>query len=97
MDKNWKRMERKVAGDLGGKRVIEKGYNLEDVSHPIFSIECKTRKKLPASLESWYNQAKTNAPKGKIPVVVLHETGKRRKNDFVVLKYEDFRDLCGDL
>ncbi len=86
----WKQHERRVAGRLGGQRVGNRGTNTEDVEHPTLSIECKHRKELPGWLKDAIAQAHTNAPAGKLPIVVLHELGQRSDNDMVVLRLADF-------
>jgi hypothetical protein len=52
--KDWKACERRVAALLGGRRVLVSGRtrgDRPDVEHPTLSIECKSRKKLPAWME----------------------------------------------
>jgi len=61
-----------------------------DVLTDKFSIECKSRKAFVAV--SWYDQAKKNS-KNKIPLLVVHVTGKQYKNDLVILSIQDFKSL----
>jgi len=86
-----KRTERAIAKRLGGKRVGILGR--EDVSHPVFSIECKSVSRFVG--EKWFLQAVRNCEKGKIPAVIVHITGQHHKNDYVILKLKDFEDLLG--
>jgi len=55
-----KATERAVAKRIGGKRVGILGA--EDVSHPLFSIEVKSRKAFVAG--DWMAQAVRNCPEG---------------------------------
>lgn len=42
-------------------------------------------------------QARTNAPAGRLPVVVLHRVWSRHDNDLVVLRLADFEEWFGGL
>lgn len=87
---NWKRFERRVAEKFGGERIPITGRKELDIRHPIYGIECKYRKSLPAWLfKDAVGQAVTGSEKsGKIPVVVL---GEYNKSDmYVITKIEDF-------
>jgi hypothetical protein len=86
-----KRTEKIVAKRLGGKRVGILGK--EDVSHPIFSIECKSVSRFVG--EKWFMQAIRNCEQGKIPAVVVHLVGQHYKNDYVIIRMKDFEDLLG--
>lgn len=88
----WKLHERRVAQHLGGKRVGCTGRNTEDVCHEWMSIECKHKKALPNWLKDAIAQAKRNGAADKLPVVVLHELGKKSADDLVVIRMSDFRD-----
>lgn len=92
----WKKHERRVAAKLNGQRVGNSGRNTEDVSHTWLSIECKSRKSLPAWLKTAMTQARTNADEGKLPIVVLHELNKQSANDLVVIRMADFQEWFGD-
>ena len=89
----WKAHERSWVS-IGAKRTPFSG---EDCSHPIFSIECKQRtgRNYPKTLRKWFEQAKRNAPVGKVPLLAVHLTGERRKEDLVILRRGDFEDLFG--
>jgi hypothetical protein len=88
-----RKIQSKVAKTLGGKSVgtIEP----QDVSHPIFSIEVKHRKKFLGL--TFMNQAVKNCPEGKIPLTVVHVLNQRSKYDLVSMRMCDFIDLLGDL
>lgn len=95
----WKEAEKGVAELLGGERVSNTALGLRssDVEAGAYSVEVKSRKALPAWLESAVGQAHRNAPAGKLPMVVLHKTGQRRVNDLVVLRLGEFIEWFGDL
>jgi hypothetical protein len=84
-----KRAERAVATMLGGKRVGIMGG--EDVQHEVYSIEVKSRKS--HSVFSWFRQCINNNKDKKIPMLVLHEHGKRHENDLVCLSMKDFIEV----
>ncbi len=84
-----KAVEKYLAKRLGAKRIGILGA--EDLSHPIFSYEIKSRKSFVAL--SWMNQAKRNAPEGKIPIVVFHQKFTEHNQDLVFLKLTDWEDL----
>lgn len=89
--KRGKNIERAIAKQVDGKRVGVLGK--EDISHSLFSIESKGRKKFVAT--SWIEQAYKNAPKDKdgnllkIPCIVVHVHHQRYDNAIVgiELKY----------
>ena len=91
--KDWKACERRVAELLGGKRIPVSGRtrgDCPDIEHPTLSIECKSRKKLPAGIEDAMKQAEASAKDGRVPVVVLHQDCARYSESLVVLRLEDF-------
>lgn len=89
-----KRHERTVAKLLGGKRIGILGK--EDVEHPKFSVECKSRQEIPKWFSDFWKQAVDNCEEGKIPLLVIHETQKRYKDDWVVIRMEDFLEVLND-
>lgn len=94
----WKIAERAIAAMLGGERVSNTalGLRIADVETHAYSVEVKTRKALPAWLLSAVAQAHRNCTAGKLPLVVLHQTGQRRVNDLVVVRLGEFRDWFGE-
>jgi hypothetical protein len=81
--------EREVAKILGGKRVGIMGG--EDISHPDYSIEVKSRQSFVA--KKWMEQAKRNSKGGKIPLVVVHAGNTPHATDLVLLNIEDFKKI----
>jgi len=96
-DKNWKRMERRVAKKLGGKRNPLSGsmsrHTAGDVIHDRFYVECKYRKNF--SIYKWFDDVKKKASRErKIPALVLKE--KNRHGELVVLQLDDFSGLVSE-
>lgn len=92
-DKLWKASERRVAALLGGTRVPVSGRargDNPDVSHRLLSTEVKMRTKLPALYASAMKQAQASAKEGEVPVVVMHEKGKRYDEALVMFRMKDF-------
>ena len=87
-----KRLERKIAERLGGKRTGVLGG--EDVLHIYYSIECKSRDKLPKWFDNFWKQTLANCEEGKTPLLVIHQTNKNHDDDFVVIKLSDFESFC---
>ncbi len=83
--KTWKEHERRIAKLFGGRRVGPAGTATEDVEHPLYAIECKLRKRLPGWIKDAVAQAVGAAKRNKLPLVVLHETGRHWQNDLVVI------------
>ena len=93
--KDWKACERRVAELLGGRRVPVSGRtrgDCPDIEHPYLSIECKSRKKLPAWIEDAMNQAEASAKDGRVPVAVLHQDRAPYAESLVVLRLDDFAE-----
>ena len=91
--KDWKACERRVAELLGGKRVPVSGRtrgDCPDIEHPTLSIECKSRKKLPAWIEDAMKQAEASAKNGQMPIAVLHQDGRKYRDSFIVCRLSDF-------
>ena len=88
-----KRAERALSKKLGCKRLGILGE--EDLQHPTFSFEVKSRKTFVAA--KWYAQAIRNCSKGKTPAVIVHVHGKRHNDDFVIMRVSDFQDWLGKI
>jgi hypothetical protein len=98
MSKTWKNVERAIAEKLGGQRMSNHALGLRtpDVESPWLSVEVKHRKALPLWIKEAMTQAETNGDEAKLPLVVLHEKGRRHDNDLVVLRLGDFVDWFGE-
>jgi len=83
-----KSLERYVAKLFGGERLGLIGG--EDVRLSHFSVECKERERLPASIKIWYRQAKEYAG-DRIPMVYLHELNRPHEEDLIVIRAKDIR------
>lgn len=81
-----KNAERAVAKHLAGKRIGILGK--EDIETDKFSVEVKSRGRFVA--ESWMTQAEKNCSQEKLPIVVVHITGRRHESDYVIMKLGNF-------
>jgi len=79
-----KRLEGRRTGVLGG----------EDITHPLLSIEVKTRARFAG--ERFMAQAKRHC-NGKIPAVIVHIKNRSHDHDLVMLELRDFEDLFGKI
>lgn len=87
-DKTWKAVERRLAEQLGGKRVPLSGLNNRfasgDIDHPRLFVEVKTRKAM--AWLSWWKKTKEdnkkahkelNWPQEKKCVLIMQQKGSR--------------------
>lgn len=88
-----KAVEKRVAKDMKGRRAGIFGG--EDVEHPLFSIEVKSRERCVAA--NFMEQAVRNCPAGKTPLVRIHIKSKLYNNDLIVMRLQDFEDYLGVL
>ena len=65
-----------------------------DVAHLSLAIEVKSRKRLPAWLEGAVCQAEASVKDDRVPMVVLHQDGRRYAECLVVLRLKDFVGYC---
>jgi len=99
-DKAWKATERAVAAHLGGRRVPITGRqrgDAPDVAHPTYSIEVKHRRILPGWLLAAMAQARAASRGDQLPLVVLHEGGRRHLSDLVVIPMAYFTRWYGEI
>lgn len=93
----WKAVERALALRLGGRRVPVSGRTRgdnPDIDHARLSLEIKHRKRAPAFLVDAMDQAvKSIKSDDQLPTVIVHQSGSRHDNDFVVLRLKDFENL----
>lgn len=69
----WKSVERQLARLIGGRRTNrDRGERVEDITHPILSVEVKHGKQIPVFVTRVLEQANLNSPEDKIPVTILH-------------------------
>lgn len=88
-----KRNEKALAKLMNAERVGI--FGKEDGRDEMFSMEWKSRKTFVG--QKWMEQAVTNCPEGKIPLVTVHVTGQRRMNDLVMVRLCDWIDLHSGL
>ena len=84
--KRGKSVESAVALLLGGRRVGILGK--EDIQHPDFTIEVKSRKSFSGT--GFLEQAEKHNVGGKTAIAVVHVTDKGHKNDIVLMRLSDF-------
>jgi len=81
---------------LGGTRTPLSGmgsrHTHADCLHPTLFCEIKHRKKIPF-LKTFYETLELAKAEKKIPVIVIHELGRR--HDIMMLELEDFCRLTG--
>jgi hypothetical protein len=95
---SWKRAERAIAAILGGKRIPVTGRKGPDIAHPQLSVEVKSRTDLPQYLWEWLAQAADGAEESKVPVVVLHRSGRvHAQDDLVVMRIGELLRLLEGL
>ncbi len=85
-----KNFELAIANILKGKR---NHFEAEDIRHPVFSIECKHRKKLPVAVMKWKEQGEAAAEKGKIPLLAMHEQQQEYLDSLVVIRLKHLIEL----
>jgi hypothetical protein len=93
----WKAEERRIADDLGGKRIPVTGIDRDgaDVVTPLFLVQSKLRATIPAWLGAWLLPIATEAHEsGRIGILVLRKP-RRNAESLVVLRYDDFLALHG--
>lgn len=93
---SWKRVERRIAARMGGKRIPVTGRRGPDVAHPWLAIEVKSRGDMPGYLWDWLKQAELGGDGSKLPVVVLHRNGKHAADDLIAMRLGDFEEWFGD-
>lgn len=94
----WKGYERRVAEDLGGRRIPVTGIDRHgaDVVTPLFCCQVKLRKALPAWLWDWLGGIVANAtPQGRVGVLLLKKPRQQDADALVIMRYQDFCDLHG--
>lgn len=90
--RTWQRHEQRVAEALGTQRK-QSGEPGADVVTALWSIECKSWRRLPARVVAALQQAERSATRGKTAAAVLHQVGDRHDADLVVLRWRDFAAL----
>lgn len=91
----WQAHERHIARQFGGKRaqLYQPGA---DVVTPLWSIEAKCWAKMPSKVLGALQQAERSAQAGQVALAVIHETGQRRADDLVIMRWATFERLAGD-
>lgn len=97
MSKTWKEHERRVAARLDSKRNGNRGTATADIDTPLWAVECKSRRELPAWLLDAMTQARRNAGDGQTALVCLHQVGQRSDKDIVCMSLADFTAWAGGI
>ena len=91
---DWKTAERRIAEELGGRRVPVSGCqrgDVPDTEHLTLLIEVKSRKRLLEWIKEAMEQAEASAVQTQFPVAVLHQDGDRYANALVVMRLDDLK------
>jgi len=92
-DATWKAIERKICAKFGGKRSGPTGKMGPDcVETAPFALQIKHRKNVPQWLTDAHVQALNDAPRGMLPVLVLHPKGWAIGESLVIIRLENFVD-----
>ncbi len=91
--KQGKAVQKKIVESLGGENVGTLGG--EDGKQSQWSIEVKSCARFVG--EKFLRQCESNCLQGKTPIVIVHTTGARHKDDIVMLRRHDWDDWFGDL
>lgn len=96
--KTWKAEELSIAKQLGGARIPVTGIdrNGADIVTPLFHVQSKLRKSIPAWLGAWLGGIVSTTPDGKIGILVLRKPRQERKDALVVMRFGDFVELHGN-
>jgi len=96
----WKAFERRVAADLGGRRIPVTGidrHGADVIVPPLFDVQVKLRASLPAWLFRWMRGICTTAQcSDRIGVLVLKTPHMRDADALVVLRFSDWVELHAD-
>jgi hypothetical protein len=87
----WKAIELKICRLFGGERsgpVGKDGPDCRDTG--IFAIQVKHGKQIPAGIQHFMEQTVRDAPRDKLPTLVMHPYGKSVGESLVVFRLKDF-------
>lgn len=91
MSKAWKDTERRIAKRLNGDRIpVSDKRSDSDVLAPYLTVEVKHRKQIPNWIAHAIAQATAAATDDRLPIAILHESGKRGDNDTVFMSMTTF-------
>ena len=86
----WKYLERKVARDIGGERILQKGMSVPDVKKGNLLIECKNRKS--TSIINDIKKLIKYRSNAKAILALIHRVSGKKKIDVYML-YSDLKKL----
>lgn len=95
--RTWKKYESRVAAALGGRRIPVTGIDRDgaDVVTPMFAVQVKLRRSLPAWLFAWLGGIVRTTPDGKVGILILRTPRMRDAEALVVMRFSDFTALHG--
>lgn len=98
-DKSWKAFERRMAKDAGTERIPVTGErNGADARNSLFCFQFKLRRSLPGWLWDWLGGIVASAERGgKVGVLVLKKPRQKDAEALVVLRWQDWIDLHGEI
>ena len=88
-----KRHERAIAKLFDGRRIGILGKHDVEDGEGRFSIECKSKEEFPKWFRRMIAQTLTNCQEGTVPLLVLHKLKTKYKDDWVVIRMEDFLEI----
>jgi hypothetical protein len=94
----WKSFERRIAADLGGRRIPVTGLDRHgaDVVTTMFHVQTKLRKAIPDWLFDWLGGiCGTAGDAGKTGILILKTPRMRDSESLVVMRFGDFVALHG--
>ena len=90
-DATWKAIERKICAKFGGKRSGPTGKMGPDcVETAPFALQIKHRKNVPQWLTDAHVQCLNDAPRGTLPLLVLHPKGWAIGESLIVIRLATF-------
>ena len=76
---------------------IRRRFRSEDLGHPEWSGEVKSREALPKSIMGWWNQCLASAEKGgKHPVLFMRQQRMKYPDTLVCITLKRFKELTDD-
>ena len=102
--KNWKTKEDYFTtwlSEQGLWRAVKKsralrGERVEDIEWGPFSVEVKTRSKIPQYVRGWMKQAQTNS-QSRLPILIWHQDHMSGGSQLVVLTLDNFVHMLAQL
>jgi hypothetical protein len=81
---------------MGGERVPVTGRTIgsaPDIKHPLYALEVKHGKQIPALLVKALKQAVASVRGNQIPMVIMHPEGAKYEDSLVIIYLRDLDTL----